>query len=103
MGSPHSVHLSKAGKRLGMLYRLQRDSTCHAANTLYLSLIYPSNFCVCYLHMQMQTLYRAVEISITTSYTTNVKMFYRGLTEIFIQSPFCDELHEKQVKRNHLS
>ena len=53
--------------------------------------------------MQMQTLYRAVEISITTSYGTNVKMFYRGLTEIFIQSPFCDELHEEQVKRNHLS
>ena len=74
--APHIQYiLSKAGKRLGMLSRLQRDSTCHAANTLYLSLIYPSNFCVCYLHMQMQTLYRAVEISITTSYSTNVKMF----------------------------
>ena len=32
-------------------------------------------FCVCYLHMQMQTLCRAVEISITTSYSTSVKMF----------------------------
>ena len=60
-------------------------------------------FCVCYLHMQMQTLCRAVEISITTSYSTSVKMFYRGLTKVFIASPFCDEVHERQVKRNHLS
>ena len=48
------------------------------------------NFCVCYLHMQMQTLCRAVEISIPTSYSTSVKMFYRGLTKVFIASPFCD-------------
>ena len=60
-------------------------------------------FCVCYLHMQMQTLCRAVEISITTSYSTSVKIFYRGLTEVFIASPFCDSVHEGQVKRNHLS
>ena len=53
--------------------------------------------------MQMQTLCRAVEISITTSYSTSVKMFYRGLTKVFIASPFCDEVHERQVKRNHLS
>ena len=33
------------------------------------------DFCVCYLHMQMQTLCRAVEISITTSYSTSVKIF----------------------------
>ena len=33
--------LPKAGKRLGMLSRLQRDLTCHAANTLYLSFIHP--------------------------------------------------------------
>ena len=33
--------LPKVGKRLGMLSRLQRDLTCHAANTLYLSLIHP--------------------------------------------------------------
>ena len=56
-------------------------------------------FCVCYLHMQMQTLCRAVEISICTSYTTSVKFFYRGLTEVFIASPFCDQVHEGQVKR----
>ena len=62
-----------------------------------------SHFCVCYLHMQMQTLCRAVEISITTSYSTDVKMFYRGLTKVFITSPFCDDVHEGQVKRNHLS
>ena len=49
-----------------------------------------TNFCVCYLHMQMQTLCRAVDISITTSYSTSVKMFYRGLTKVFIASPFCD-------------
>ena len=60
-------------------------------------------FCVCYLHMQMQTLCRAVEISITTSYSTSVKIFYRGLTEVFIPSPFRDYVHEGQVKRNHLS
>ena len=60
-------------------------------------------FCVCYLHMQMQTLCRAVEISITTSYSTGVKMFYRGLTKVFIVSPFCEEVHGGQVKRNHLS
>ena len=60
-------------------------------------------FCVCYLHTQMQTPCRAVEISITTSYSTSVKMFYRGLTKVFITSPFCDQLHEGQVKRNHLS
>ena len=53
--------------------------------------------------MQMQTLCRAVEISITTSYSTSVKMFYRGLTKVFIASPFCDVVHEGQVKRNHLS
>ena len=53
--------------------------------------------------MQMQTLCRAVEISITTSYSTSVKMFYRGLTKVFIPSPFCDKVHEGQVKRNHLS
>ena len=31
------------------------------------------------------------------------KFFYRGLTEVFIASPFCDQGHEGQVKRNHLS
>ena len=51
--------------------------------------------------MQMQTLCRAVEISITTSYSTSVKMFYRGLSKVFISSPFCDNVHEGQVKRNH--
>ena len=61
------------------------------------------SFCVCYLHMQMKTLCRAVEISIITPYTTSVKMFYRGLTKVFIASPFCDKVHEGQVKRNHLS
>ena len=60
-------------------------------------------FCVCYLHMQMQTLCRAVEILITTLYSTSVKMFYTGLTKVFIASPFCDKVHEGQVKRNHLS
>ena len=53
--------------------------------------------------MQMQTLCRAVEISVTTSFSSSVKMFYRGLTEVFIASPFCDEVHEGQVKHNHLS
>jgi len=61
------------------------------------------SFCVCYLHMQMQTLCRAVEISITTSYSTSVKIFYRGLNEVFIASPFRDQVHEGQVKFNHLS
>ena len=60
-------------------------------------------FCVCYLHMQMQTQCRAVAISITTSYSISVKIFYSGLTNVFIASPFCDELHEWQIKRNHLS
>ena len=66
-------------------------------------MILSDGFCVCYLHMEMQTLCRAVEISITTSYSTSVKMFYRGLTKVFIPSPFCDKVHERQVKRNHLS
>jgi len=48
-------------------------------------------FCVCYLHMQVQTLCRAVEISITTSYSATDKIFYRGL--------FCDLAHEGQVER----
>ena len=40
--APHIQYiLPKAGKRLGMLSRLQRDLTCHAANTLYLSFIHP--------------------------------------------------------------
>ena len=60
-------------------------------------------FRVCYLRMQMQTLCRAIEILITTSCSTSVKFFYRGLTEIFIASPFCDQGHEGQVKRSHLS
>ena len=49
--------------------------------------------------MQMQKLCRAVEILTTTSYTS-VTIFYRGLTEVFIASPFCDQVHEGQVKRN---
>ena len=57
-----------------------------------------SRFCVCYLRVQMQTLCRAVEILITTSCSTSVKFFYRGLTEVFIASPFCDQGHEGQVK-----
>ena len=61
------------------------------------------SFCVCYLHLQMQTPYRAVEISITTSYSTSVNIFYRGLTEVFIASPFCELVYEGQVKCNHLS
>ena len=60
-------------------------------------------FCVCYLRMQMQTLCRAVEILITTSCSTSVKIFYSSLTAVFIASPFCDQGHEGQVKRNHLS
>ena len=35
------------------------------------------HFCVCYLHMQMKTLCRAVEISITTSYTTSVRFSFQ--------------------------
>ena len=46
---------------------------------------------------------RAVGISITTSYSTSVNNFHRGLCEVFIASPFCDHVHEGQVKRNHLS
>ena len=53
--------------------------------------------------MQMPTLCRAVAILISTSYTTSVNFFYRGLTEVSIPSPFCDKVHEGQVKRNHLS
>ena len=53
--------------------------------------------------MQMQTLCRAVEISFTTSYSTSVKFFYGGLTEVSITSSFCDYVYEGQVKRNHLS
>ena len=41
----------------------------------------------------------AVEILITSSYSTGVNIFYRGLTEVFIASPFCDYVHEGQVKR----
>ena len=55
------------------------------------------------LHMQMPTLCSAVEISITTSYSTSVKSFFRSSTEVFIASPFCDQVHEGQVKRNHLT
>ena len=47
--------------------------------------------------MQMQTLCRAVKISITTSYSTSVKNFYSGLTEVFIPSPFRDYVHEGQA------
>ena len=61
------------------------------------------NFCVCYLRMQMQTLCRAVEILLTTSCSISAKFLYRGLTEVFTTSPFCDYGHEGQVKRNHLS
>ena len=53
--------------------------------------------------MQMQTLCRAEEISMTTLYSTSVKNIYKGLTEVFIPSPFRDYVHEGQVKRNHLS
>ena len=52
--------------------------------------------------MQIQTLCRAVAISITTSYSTSVTFFHRGLTEVFFASPSCDQVHEGQVKRNHL-
>ena len=53
--------------------------------------------------MQTQTLCRAVEIWITTSYSASVKIFYRGLSEVFIASSFCDYVQEGQVKCNHLS
>ena len=59
--------------------------------------------CVCCLHMQMQTLCRAIETLITTSCSTIVKIFCRDLTEVFIASPFCDSVHEGQVKHSHLS
>ena len=59
--------------------------------------------CVCCLHTQMQTLCRAIEISITTSCSTIVNIFCRDLTEVFIASPFCDSVHKGQVKHNHLS
>ena len=38
---------------------------------------------------QMQTLCRAVEISITTSYSTSVIIFYRGLTEVSLEVHFA--------------
>ena len=41
--------------------------------------------------MHMKTLCRAVESSITTSYSASGKIFYRGL--------FCDLAHEGQVER----
>ena len=46
--------------------------------------------------------YRAVESLINISYSTSVKIFYRGLTEVFIASPSCDKVHEGRVKCNHL-
>ena len=53
--------------------------------------------------MQMQTLCRAVKISITTSYSTSVKNFYRGLAEVFIPSPFRDYVHESNHSMQHMT
>ena len=58
---------------------------------------------VCYLHMQMCTQCRAVEIKITTSYITSVKFYSKSLTEVSIVSPFCDLVHEGSVKCSHFS
>ena len=46
---------------------------------------------VCYLHMQIADSCRAVQILITTSCSTYVKLFERGLNESFIASVFCDQ------------
>ena len=54
-------------------------------------------FCVCYLHMQMQTLCRAVAISITTSYSTSVKIFYRGLTKNDEKSKTTARLTQRDI------
>ena len=75
----------------------QDITVCHIAKVKSATsahyLAHVISFCVCYLHMQMQTLCRAVKISITISYSTSVKNFYRGLTEVFIPSPFRDNVH----------
>ena len=123
--------VKKVRRGIGILSKIRHYITRDILKSLYYTLIYPFliygliawgntynttlqpiyilqkkavrviTFCVCYLHMQMQTLCRAVKISITTSYSTSVKNFYRGLTEVFILSPFRDNVHEGQVKRNH--
>ena len=58
--------------------------------------------CLLFAYANADTM-QSCRISITTSYSTSVKIFYRGLTEVFLASPFCDSVHEGQVKRNHLS
>ena len=80
----------------------RRKKTGKLFNIIFKSNISKFYFCVCYLRMQMQTLCRAVEILITTSCSTSVKIFYSSLTAVFIASPFCDQGHEGQVKRNHV-
>ena len=36
------------------------------------------------------------------AYSLSVKILYGGLTEVLIVSPFCEQVHEGQVERNHL-
>ena len=69
------------------IFFIQLHVVCLTFEILFMTILH---FCVCYLRMQMQTLCRAVEILITTSCSTSVNFFYRGLTEVFIASPFCD-------------
>ena len=52
---------------------------------------WPRTLFVCYLHMQIADSCRAVQILITTSCSTYVKLFERGLNESFIASVFCDQ------------
>ena len=70
----------------------EQINDCNRLQATFSKIIFMGLFIifVCYLHMQMKTLCRAVAISITTSYSTSVIFFYRGLTQVFITSPFCD-------------
>ena len=49
-----------------------------------------TNFCLLFAYANCR-LCRAVQILITTSCSTYVKLFERGLNESFIASVFCDQ------------
>ena len=98
-----SVSLILIMRVINILFLKQETNMVEGISLMYMYTVFPDYALVCYLHMQMQTLCRAVAILISTSYSTRVKIYYRSLTQVFIASPFCDQVHERQVKRNHLS
>ena len=86
-----SVSLILIMRVINILFLKQETNMVEGISLMYMYTVFPDYALVCYLHMQMQTLCRAVAILITTSYSTSVKFFIEVWPRFSLQVHFVTE------------